>query len=56
MLIDKLPDVATVALGALWFGQFLSDRPFSGELAVFGIAAALTLFGWSFLLGRGDRR
>jgi hypothetical protein len=56
MLIDKLPDVAIVALGALWFGQFVSDRPFSSWLAVCGIAGALILFSWSFLLGRGDRR
>ena len=31
MLIDKLSDAANLALGALVFGQFLGDRPFSGE-------------------------
>jgi hypothetical protein len=51
MLIDKLPDAANVAAGALLFGQFLSERPYSIPLAGAGLAIWLTLVGLSFLLG-----
>jgi hypothetical protein len=52
MLIDKLPDAANVALGALVFGQFLSDAPFSWSVAAVGIALWVGPVGWSLLLGR----
>ena len=55
MLIDKLPDTANLVLGALVFGQFLSDRPFSIEVALIGIAGWFVLVGWAFLVGRGSR-
>jgi hypothetical protein len=35
-LADKLPDMANVAVGALVFGQFLGDRPFSPIAAIGG--------------------
>ena len=37
MLVDKLPDTANLALGALVFGQFLSPN-FSAMLAAIGLA------------------
>ena len=43
LLVDKLPDVANLAIGALFFGQFLSDRPFSIALALFGTGAWMAL-------------
>lgn len=52
MLADKLPDAANLAIGALFFGQFLSDRPFSTALAVFGSGAWLALMIWSIMLAR----
>ena len=52
MLIDKLPDAANVALGALVFGQFIGDRPFSTAVAIGGIALWIVKFGWSLLLER----
>ncbi len=52
LLIDKLPDAANVALGALVFGQFLSDAPFSLSLAAVGMALWVVPVGWSLLLGR----
>ena len=55
MLIDKLPDAATLALGALVFGQFLGDRPFSIAVAALGIATWAVLLGYAFILGRGKR-
>ena len=33
MLLDKVPDIANLAIGALVFGQFLSDSMHSVELA-----------------------
>jgi hypothetical protein len=47
MLVDKLPDVANLAVGALFLGQFLSDRPFSSVLAVFGVALWTALLGFA---------
>ncbi len=54
-LIDKLSDGANMALGALLFGQFLSERPFSALVAVGGIATWAALFGSALWLG-GQRR
>jgi hypothetical protein len=56
MLIDKLPDAANLALGALVFGQFLQDRPFSRQLATAGVAVWLGLLAWALLLGREGQR
>jgi len=55
MLQDKLPDVANLVLGALAFGQFLSDRPFSPWWAAAGFAGWLALIGSALWLGRGGR-
>ncbi len=44
LLADKLPDAANVAVGALVFGQFLSERVFSVGVAVCGVGL------WTFLL------
>lgn len=37
MLVDKLPDAANLALGALVFGQVLGDDAFSIGIAVLGV-------------------
>jgi len=55
MLIDKLPDAANLALGALVFGQLLADRPFSPLVAILGAVSWVTLIGGAFWLG-GKRR
>lgn len=54
MLVDKVPDIANVAAGALLFGQFLGERPFSPPIALFGVAIWLVLIGWSVALAAGD--
>lgn len=55
MLADKLADAANVAVGALFFGQFLSDREFSLALALAGVAAWVTLLVWAATMaGRGE--
>jgi len=56
MLMDKLPDVANLVLGALALSQFLGDRPYSLRLAAAGIAGWLALLGWAFSLGREAAR
>ena len=50
MLVDKLPDVANLVVGALFLGQFLSDRPFSQILALFGVAAWMALMGFALTI------
>ena len=47
MLVDKLPDVANLVVGALFLGQFLSDRPFSLVLAAFGVALWTALMSFA---------
>lgn len=53
MLIDKVPDGANVAVGALFFGQFLGDRPFSFMLAAAGAGVWLILMACAIVLGSG---
>ena len=55
MLMDKLPDAANLALGALVFGQFLGDRPFSFGVAIGGLLGWIGLLGVAFALGRRKR-
>ena len=52
VLTDKLPDVANVAAGAMVFGQFLGDRPFSMPLATAGAVAWLALSIVTLFLAR----
>lgn len=52
LLADKLPDAANLAVGALFFGQFLSSQPFSVALALAGIGAWFVLFIWAVVLAR----
>jgi len=55
MLADKLGDAANVALGALVFGQFLSESGFSLLVARSGLTAWVALLFWAALLtGRGE--
>ena len=56
VLADKLFDVANVAVGAMVFGQFLSDGPFSALLALAGVTAWILLVTFAMvLLMRGAR-
>ena len=45
LLAEKVSDVANVAAGAMVFGQFLSDRPFS--IWLMGLGWII----WVFLVG-----
>lgn len=53
MLVDKLPDIASVVVGALFFGQFLTERSFSLPLALFGVAGWAILIVCAFVLAGG---
>ena len=53
VLVDKVPDVANLAIGALSFGQFLADRPFSFTLALSGVAMWVVLMAWAIALANG---
>ena len=53
VLIDKVPDLANVAAGALIFGQLLGERKFSLSTALTGIGIWLVLVGWAVALARG---
>ena len=50
MLVDKVPDVANLAIGALSFGQFLGDRPFSFTRALYGVGMWVILMAWTIVL------
>ena len=54
MLVDKLPDAANVAAGALFFGQFLADRAFSLFLALAGVGSWVVLMAWVLMLAAED--
>ena len=55
-LADKLPDMANVAVGALVFGQFLSDRPFSPIAAIDGGVLWILVIATVVMLGRRRER
>ena len=52
VLVDKLPDVADVAAGAMVFGQFLSGH-FSWAIALAGLILWAFLFGCAVVLAEG---
>ena len=55
VLIEKLPDIANVAAGALVFGQFLGDRPSSPALALYGVGIWSALMGFALLLANEEQ-
>ncbi len=50
-LIDKLADAANLALGALVFGQFLAEQPFSTLAAIGGLVVWASLLAFVLVLG-----
>lgn len=50
VLVDKVPDVANLAIGALSFGQFLGERPFSFMRALCGVGMWMILMAWAIVL------
>ncbi|MBI3492300.1 MAG: hypothetical protein HY047_11050 [Acidobacteria bacterium] len=56
MLVDKLPDVANLGVGALVFGQFLGERTFSRSMALIGLGLWFLLIGVALWLARREDR
>lgn len=54
VLIEKVPDIANVAAGALIFGQSLGQEPFSPGLALVGVTVWLILMACVIALAKGD--
>ena len=54
VLAYKLPDGANIAAGALVFGQYLSDRPFSAWAAALGAVLWALLIAVSVILAGGS--
>jgi hypothetical protein len=54
LITEKLPDVANISVGALVFGQFLSDCPFSISAAVFGAFLWTALVLVAFFCAGGE--
>ncbi len=52
VLIDKLPDVANVAVGALVFGQFIGNGPVSWWLIAIGFVLWMVLGGLALYFAR----
>ncbi len=50
VLADKLPDAANVGVGAMFFGQFLSERAFSPLVALFGLVIWMSFLGFTIWL------
>ena len=55
ILVEKLPDIANLVAASTFFGQFLTDRPFSLALAIVGIASASGLWVAVMLLAEDKR-
>jgi len=52
VLIEEVPGAANLAAGSMFFGQFLTDRPFSVVLGVAGITAWIALWVLTLLLAQ----
>jgi hypothetical protein len=53
LLADKLLDAANLAVGGLFFGQFVTGASFSIPVALLGIILWCLLVGFAFMLTRG---
>jgi hypothetical protein len=56
LLIEKVPDVANLTAASTFFGQLLTDRPFSLAVALTGIAASMLLWSGALLLAGENER
>jgi hypothetical protein len=56
LLIEKVPDVANLTAASTFFGQLLTDRPFSLAVALTGVAASILLWSCALLLAGEDVR
>lgn len=50
VLVERVPELANIGVGALCFGQLLSERAYSWLWALVGLAFWLALIGATFRL------
>ena len=50
LLAETLRDIANIAAGAMLFGQFVGDRPFSWPLGSLGAAVWVCLVGFAIII------
>ena len=55
VLVQAVPAVANLGLGALVFGQFLRQQPLSIALAAVGVALWFVLIGFTVVFAGGKR-
>jgi len=53
VFVEKLPDAANLAIGALVFGQFLADA-FSLVVMALGVSLWAFFMGWAIVLAGGN--
>ena len=56
VLLEKVPDVANLAIGALLFGQFVGGQPFSPWSALTGFVIWIVLMAMTLSIAREDRQ
>jgi len=56
VLLEKLPDVANLGVGALLFGQFVSNQPFSLRLALSGGVIWMAFMAITLSIAREDEQ
>ena len=56
MLLEKLLDVANLGVGALLFGQFVSNQPFSLRLALSGCVIWMAFMAITRSIAREDEQ
>ena len=55
VLVQVIPAVANLALGAMVFGQFIRQQAFSAALALAGAGLWLVFVGFTVLIAGGKR-
>ncbi len=55
MLVERVPELANIGIGALWFGQLLNERKFSWAWALVGLAFWVALIAGTFRLLAEDQ-
>ena len=55
VLIQAIPAVANLAVGAMVFGQFLRQQPFSPWLTVWGLGFWLVFVGIAVVIAGGKQ-
>jgi len=56
VLLEKLPDVANLGIGALLFGQFVANQTFSAWSAIAGFAIWIGFMGISLWIAGDDQK